>query len=438
MSAPPGFNETSSNLPDPGPSSAPIHVMRGGGMIGGEDDLAILKEYGLVEGGLLENELSEEEKQDFLKQIKSGICKNANSTILNKDCAAVSKVTRLYIQKCMNSPREAPCKRRPRIKSEAVIKKEDTDRMATQATQVINPLAVLSKTSTLPPLEDATINPLVKAANAKNKLPAFVTGMTRKNNSKNIITMNPLMALKTQKKNAVVPPPVPAVPAVPAFVSGMKMQNNAKNKKKNVKEQPRFWEMFKPETTTTLPGSVVSEPVAIRPPPIIIPPASPISSVESEIPETIEMIETNNASNYLNDPPNFQEGVVRMNFTKPIGKQVFANAKFGTRRTRIFGKNTSNIRSRHNSRKAKYAKEYEEKKRLANYAAKEEEQRRINLQRAKTEYETRLGMQKSMAKASKKQAKNVSKFESEVIKPKSMLNRFKGLFKRKTRRNNRK
>jgi bifunctional DNA-binding transcriptional regulator/antitoxin component of YhaV-PrlF toxin-antitoxin module len=471
MSAPPGFNETSSNLPDPGPSSAPIHVMRGGGVGGSSEDFEILKEYGLNEGGILEKELTEEEKQIFLKQIKNGVCEKANGILLKNDCSMVAKVTRLLIEACMNNTSDAPCKR---------VKKQTNNRMATQ---VINPLAVLSKgpapTST-PASNVVVMNPLQGVKN--KKVPAFVKGMTKKNNtgtmnplqgvkrnnknipafltrknnaSKNVITMNPLAALKTQRKNAVVPPPIPVDTSTlnPAFATS-KPQKNTTSRANKVP----FWKMFSAsKEEPSLPGSVPAPAPApapiTAPPPISIPPlsasssfttpplsltASPVSTAQSE---NNIFISEPAASNYLNNPPNFQEGIVRMNFTKPVNKQVFANAKFGSRKVRVFGKNTSNIRSRYNSRKAKYSKELEEMKRIAEYAAKEEEQRRINLQRAKTEYETRLGMQKSMQKASKKQARNVSKFESEVIKPKSMMNRFKGLFKRsgrKTRKNNRK
>lgn len=34
---PPGYNEQASNLPDPGPAAAPIHMMRGGGAVGGDE-----------------------------------------------------------------------------------------------------------------------------------------------------------------------------------------------------------------------------------------------------------------------------------------------------------------------------------------------------------------------------------------------------------------
>lgn len=51
MSAPPGFSANDSLLPDPGANSAPIHVMRGGGLKGGAN---IKRAFGMFPGGPLE------------------------------------------------------------------------------------------------------------------------------------------------------------------------------------------------------------------------------------------------------------------------------------------------------------------------------------------------------------------------------------------------
>lgn len=101
MSAPTGFNENASLLPDPGANAVPIHVMRGGGKGGNsstEDD-EILKKYGMGKDGPIEDRIPPETRAEFIKQIKSGVCSanTGDSVILNKDCWAVLEVIRELI-----------------------------------------------------------------------------------------------------------------------------------------------------------------------------------------------------------------------------------------------------------------------------------------------------------------------------------------------------
>jgi ubiquitin C-terminal hydrolase len=115
MSAPGGFDPNASMLPDPGAAAAPIHVMRGGAKGGnpeGEtasraqveigDDVVdqksqdILAKFQLGPGGSLEDVFSDEVKELFVQQVKSGLCKagTGSSVILHKDCSAVVQVLR--------------------------------------------------------------------------------------------------------------------------------------------------------------------------------------------------------------------------------------------------------------------------------------------------------------------------------------------------------
>jgi hypothetical protein len=115
MSAPGGFDPNASMLPDPGAAAAPIHVMRGGAKGGnpeGEtasraqveigDDVVdqksqdILAKFQLGPGGSLEDAFSDEVKELFVQQVKSGLCKagTGSSVILHKDCSAVVQVLR--------------------------------------------------------------------------------------------------------------------------------------------------------------------------------------------------------------------------------------------------------------------------------------------------------------------------------------------------------
>ena len=104
MSAPPGFNENNSLLPD---VNAQIHVMKGGGNTNkdeepveehiefSESEQNILKEY----DGL--DNFSGPFKKEFLKQLNKGICTKdtGDGIILSSDCWAIQQ----YIQSVIHS-----------------------------------------------------------------------------------------------------------------------------------------------------------------------------------------------------------------------------------------------------------------------------------------------------------------------------------------------
>lgn len=98
MSAPPGFNPNASLLPDPGASSAPIHVMRGGGQKGGawtEAQLKVLTEYGLAPGQPLAEKVNDEVKTAFLEQLP--LCDGIDASIVDKKCWAVQQVVKAIL-----------------------------------------------------------------------------------------------------------------------------------------------------------------------------------------------------------------------------------------------------------------------------------------------------------------------------------------------------
>lgn len=97
MAAPPGFDPNASVLPDPGASSAPIHVMRGGGMKGGAKE-EILRAYKLAEGQELSTKFTEEEKEKFVAAINSGGCNWTTKSVLNAKCAPVVNVLKALLK----------------------------------------------------------------------------------------------------------------------------------------------------------------------------------------------------------------------------------------------------------------------------------------------------------------------------------------------------
>ena len=100
MAAPPGFDPNASVLPDPGASSAPIHVMRGGGMKGGNPEIykRWLQMYQLGPGQALANEFSEEDKQTFLAAMNSGGCNWTTKSVLDAKCAPVVNVLKALLK----------------------------------------------------------------------------------------------------------------------------------------------------------------------------------------------------------------------------------------------------------------------------------------------------------------------------------------------------
>ncbi len=128
MSAPSGFNPNASMLPDPGPSAAPIQVMKGGGGTnaaaalskgpadtGAEgaagipstgdnftpEELAELTKYQLHPEGVIYNDIDLPTKRAFLEQLKDTTrCRRTtgDSIVLGKECWAIAKVIRALLR----------------------------------------------------------------------------------------------------------------------------------------------------------------------------------------------------------------------------------------------------------------------------------------------------------------------------------------------------
>jgi hypothetical protein len=103
----PGFNPNDSLLPDPGANSAPIHIMKGGGLVfqnGGFTPMEeeTLEKYQLGTGGLLEAEISADDKTAFLQQLKAFENGSLNLSTLKKDQWAILKVIQALLEKQRN------------------------------------------------------------------------------------------------------------------------------------------------------------------------------------------------------------------------------------------------------------------------------------------------------------------------------------------------
>jgi hypothetical protein len=182
-------------------------------------------------------------------------------------------------------------------------------------------------------------------------------------------------------------------------------------------------------------------------------------------------------SYFKENPPEFQEGHLRINFAAPENRRVYANATIGRQRTRVYGRNAANLKRKYNSRKAgqnaaaantrRIAENTARKARNAAAAAKEianvarraesqakftqQEKARLaqvraatlksNLEKAKKEAASAKERTAASAKTTKEAAEQErrARVTAGLEKP-SIGNRMKGLFKRggnKTRRANR-
>jgi hypothetical protein len=127
---PPGFNATDSLLPDPGPSAAPIHVMRGGGVQTiSEEDKKLLEKYGLGDTGILKGKIDEKVKTEFLTQLKSGKCSvgTGDMVVLKKDCWAVSMVIRELLKAGIQRTNKMGLGFKPKAKPDENDNKSQTD-----------------------------------------------------------------------------------------------------------------------------------------------------------------------------------------------------------------------------------------------------------------------------------------------------------------------
>jgi hypothetical protein len=170
-------------------------------------------------------------------------------------------------------------------------------------------------------------------------------------------------------------------------------------------------------------------------------------------------------NSYIENPPNFQEGHLRIDFAAPNeNKRVYANTTLGRQRTRIYGKNAANLKRKYNTRKQKLNRAARNAK--ENYERLQERQtaaaaaRKSQVEAAAAEAKRKAAEAKEAADTAKRaketQKRNTAystKLQKEAderarlarvaqgLEKPSVSNRFKGMFKRgggnKTRRNGR-
>lgn len=319
MSAPPpGFNEQASNLPDPGVAAAPIHVMRGGGGMGEEsssakqqiggvlstnDDKTILEAYGLTNPMITQHipNFDDSFKQSFLQQIRSGECERKGNSITKKDCWAVTAVIRAMVQEEIRTAGTLP-----EMVPEAVV---GIGNSSEEVRRLRNATSITDESSTTPyerPDDSETaFHELVDELGGEEAILG-----DSKEGSTNVTEEEVNAALAT----------LPGVSGTESVESSRMNAQNVVNPANVILETPQNNVITRTHAEST---------------------ASPAS----------EAVASNN-SYYEENPTNFRKGQYGINLnTTNNSKRVYANAVLGTKRLRIRGRNTANIKSRYNTKK---------------------------------------------------------------------------------------
>ena len=358
MSAHGGFDPTASMLPDPTGGSVPITVMRGGGRGGASTEIddgilnpenqRILETYQLGPGGSLNDAFSDDVKQLFVEQIKSGLCTagTGSAVITHKDCSAVVQVLReLYKSKIQSTNRK-------NIPNDTI----ETN-MPNGTINISNYSIFIDDYSNF--LEDLKIG--IHSIDTINEKVSFIT--SRIESLKEQTT--PRSREQRRKLETIL-----------AEINTIKRQRMKQLQSKNLSnENVRALENVSLSPTPAVNGVVTNDipdeatgdipdeatgdipdeatgdiPDAATGDARISDGEGVTSTILPPIPPLNYGSITENS--YLENPKNFQEGHMRINFnTSEENKRVYANASIGRQRTRVYGRNAANLKRKYNSRK---------------------------------------------------------------------------------------
>jgi peptidoglycan hydrolase CwlO-like protein len=407
MSAPGGFDPNASMLPDPGAASAPIHVMRGGAK-GGEpqgentgsirveigDDVidresqSILAEYQLGPGGGLEDAFDQEFKELFVKQIKSGLCTagTGSAVISHKDCSTVVQVLRELYKHQIQTTNRRNISTQDREMEDPNIKKyikliDSIQKLITNVnSKGVNALGLNTDIKRFEKIIDEIP---AKYASYKNQLDDLHTELKSRYNLARLEGESAPSTAAAPVPNSAAPPPAP--PAVAAAT--VPASNN----------MPSLQGFFGNNTFENEPPRVAAA-------------NAPAAAASNNMPSLQGLFPNQNTfetepdayesykNQYQNNPPNFQEGHMRIDFATPDeNKRVYANATIGRQRTRIFGRNAANLKGKYNSRKRRVNLELVE---ATNALARKQ----AALEKERKEKEEAVAKRKSELEAAKQKA----------------------------------
>lgn len=352
MSAPPGFNEQASNLPDPGAAAAPIHVMRGGGgaaaQVGGKpfsmEEENILESYGLTNSAITQHipDFDDEFKNTFLTQVRSGKCEQKGNSITNRDCWAVTTVIKALIQAKFAQGNAFAL---PGMVPDAALDKEAED--------------VSPKAPAIP----------------KIGTPTGVDPLANNENDDDTLSEAARLAVNAARQ-AAADDELSAAPCIRGSDSDASSRMSAVSGDNVIIELP------------PTPNNVVSRAIMNAPAATPAPAPSPLGRGPVAAAASAD-------DYFLENPANFRKGQYGINLnTSNTSKRVYANAVLGTKRMRIRGSNAENIKKRYNTKKQALV---DEATRLRASRA-EAAEREAKLLREKQAVRTGTAMQEMLAK----------------------------------------
>jgi hypothetical protein len=375
MSAPPGFNEQASNLPDPGVAAAPIHVMRGGGgaavdpeQVGGKpfsmEEENILESYGLTDSAITQHiqGFDDEFKNTFLTQVRSGKCEQKGNSITNRDCWAVTTVIKALIQAKFAQGNAFPL---PGMVPETVLDKEPED-VSPKAPAIpkigtptgVDPLANNEN-------EDDTRSDAARlAANAARQAAAedtvapCIRGPDSIEGLDDSDALSRMSAVSPDNVNIVLPP-TPAVPAASSSTPSGRMDGSEYNFPPNAYSLALAENMVRSRETPATPAAAALTPsmqetrdrlrygtAAAR-----AATAARARTTRLEATAAAKAAAYISPDYFLENPANFRKGQYGINLNANDSKRFYSNAIVGTKRMRIRGRNATNIKARYNAKK---------------------------------------------------------------------------------------
>ncbi len=396
MSAPPGFNPNASLLPDPGASSAPIHVMRGGGQKGGawtEAQLKILSEYALAPGQPLATKVTDDVKKAFLEQLPQ--CEGINAGIVDKKCWAVHQVVRAVLNHNVEDAVATPS-----VLGDEV--EEEYERAAAEW-RATNPAAATKANKEA--AENAALVAELEAEVASEAPKPTVKPNVKSTGNANvnalIADIDDAIAKESGKPKQI---------SVPAASSA---------------EEPPSPNVPTPDTAETIANNSENPLSAIQPNY-----ATATAPVEAPGPNTLasEAISANleKATVVENNPKNFKgnrsgkSAKFRTNLTRKAGQRYYANFMVNEKPIRIRGNSPNSILKRYNYESQERPKAFQRTLRtyVEQQEAKKKQQYYINLTKAKQAASERQKKEseQSLKNIAAREAKEEQKHLENVVK----------------------
>ena len=455
MSAPPGFNEQASNLPDPGAAAAPIHTMRGGGAVvnqsGGTiksfsmEEEAILEKYGLNDDNITQHIEGFDDlfKDEFIKQIRSGKCENKGNSITQKDCGAVTSVIRAITKENIAKanartlpgmvskeitqavPKKVPGAGQIVSPSDIEIElseknRQDANQQDSENAECDDSLAPCVRDEITDQDTESVMSQFETDIETINKLPEKYKkfGHTIRIRAPDLLDEYlQLFKIKLDDTDKLIiqesfvkkygnPPTNKTSQSYIDYKERIRNEMNNTLVIKRSKAVDAFLirsdvaERLKSSESSTRMSATTATPGAGLGFTSVVPTATPIAApTVTQMPIGRGPVASSNSAYFEENPANFRKGQYGMNLnTANNSKRFYANALMGTRRMRIRGRNATNIKNRYNAKKANLNKAVAAATQAAQEARKESIEAEAARKAAQAAEKTRVNARKAAEK----------------------------------------